>query len=320
MRLIAALLLALLAAPATAQDAPGTADHPAITRYPGSVLAWGTIENHMPYRIAVGPVTGYRQIDDWIETEGRVTRGYYRLTGTRTVSEVWRNYRDALAAAGFEILVEAIEPAKSTDPAGRAWTAVALAANPWGRGEPADEMVTGTSTAAGRGVVVARTERAEGTLYIVVHSYQFRDDQVSTLIDVIEEAAVETGLVTADAEAIGRDMLEYGRVVLDGILFAHDSADLDPASDPSLAEIARFLKTTEAAFHVVGHTDATGSFDYNMRLSRDRAASVVEALVTRHGIARARLEAHGVGPLNPVFTNARDAGRQQNRRVELVER
>lgn len=319
---VVCLAAALLAAPAIrAGDAPGTADHPAIGRYPGSELVWQRVENHRAYRIATGPVTGYRQIDDWTLTEGRLTRSYYRLSGTRTHAEIWRNYRDALAAAGFEIMVEGIDPPRHTEPGGRSWSATVFAANPWETAAPAREMASGSATSGGRGTVAARKARPEGTLFVVVHVYQFRADLVGTLIDVIEAAPVETGLVTANAEAMGRDMAETGRTVLDGLMFDHDSAVLTPASAPALAEIARFLAMhPDRRFFVVGHTDSTGDFAYNRRLSQARAAAVVEALVTDHAIARDRLEAHGVGPLSPVFANAAAPGQAGNRRVELVER
>ena len=89
----------------------------------------------------------------------------------------------------------------------------------------------------------------------------------------------------------------------------------------ALSAVAAYLSDhPELRFHVVGHTDAQGSFDHNTRLSQQRAASVVAALVRDHGIAADRLDAHGVGPLAPVFSNVSDAGRARNRRVELVER
>ncbi len=94
-----------------------------------------------------------------------------------------------------------------------------------------------------------------------------------------------------------------------------------PASKPVLDQIAQFLRAqATATFYVVGHTDSTGTFAYNQQLSADRARAVVDALVRDYGIAANRLEPHGVGPLNPVFTNGADAGRARNRRVELVQR
>ena len=103
---------------------------------------------------------------------------------------------------------------------------------------------------------------------------------------------------------MGKDIDELGRVVLDGLFFDHDKATLTPESKPALDEIAKFLTMRpELSVYVVGHTDSTGSFDYNETLSRDRAGAVAAALVDRYGIAAERLEAHGVGPLVPVFTN-----------------
>ncbi len=71
---------------------------------------------------------------------------------------------------------------------------------------------------------------------------------------------------------------------------------------------------------MVGHTDMTGGYDYNMDLSRRRAAAVVAALTGRFGVAAARLQPAGVGPLSPVADNTTDEGRSLNRRVELVQR
>jgi outer membrane protein OmpA-like peptidoglycan-associated protein len=71
---------------------------------------------------------------------------------------------------------------------------------------------------------------------------------------------------------------------------------------------------------ILGHTDNTGTFEHNMKLSQDRAASVVNAHVSRHGMAAARLKAVGDGPTAPVASNDSDEGRAKNRRVELVKR
>jgi len=97
--IIPALILCLVGGAGAAQDIPDAVEHPMVTRYPGQDIRWQTIENHRPYRLAVGAVTGYRAIDDWIDTEGRVTRTFYRYQGTdRDYSEIYLNYRDAFAA------------------------------------------------------------------------------------------------------------------------------------------------------------------------------------------------------------------------------
>lgn len=324
-RLILILSVSLLASSGALaeDDVAGSQDHPALSRYPGSVIEWYRVENHLPYKIAVGPVTGYRKIDDWIETAGRVTRIFYALKGgKRSHTEVWQNYRDAIVKAGFDIVAEGQVPERNVKKTvgGRDWLGVYFTANPWETNGAVGTMGAGSSTVGGSGVVIGRKERAEGTLYVSVAVVQYSAEQVSTLVDVVEENAAETGLVIANAEAIGADIAEYGRVVLDGLLFDHDKATLQPASKPALDEIAKFLNSRpQATFFAVGHTDLTGSIAYNQKLSADRAAAVVAALIADYGIARERLAPHGVGPLSSVFTNASDAGRGKNRRVELVQ-
>ncbi len=71
---------------------------------------------------------------------------------------------------------------------------------------------------------------------------------------------------------------------------------------------------------MVGHTDISGDLAHNRELSEQRAQAVVTAMVGSYGVARERLAGYGVGPLAPAATNATEAGRALNRRVEVVER
>jgi outer membrane protein OmpA-like peptidoglycan-associated protein len=66
-----------------------------------------------------------------------------------------------------------------------------------------------------------------------------------------------------------------------------------------------------------GHTDSVGTDDYNMKLSEQRAGAVRDYLTTQ-GVASTGLTAVGLGKADPVASNGTDAGRQQNRRVEMV--
>jgi OmpA-OmpF porin, OOP family len=69
---------------------------------------------------------------------------------------------------------------------------------------------------------------------------------------------------------------------------------------------------------VVGHTDNAGDFYHNIKLSQARAEAVVDALVTKSGIAASRLTPFGAGPAAPVASNKKEEGRALNHRVELV--
>ena len=311
------------ASPAAVEDIEGAIEHPLITRYPGQEIRWQQIENYMPYRVPIGPVTGYRRIDEWIDTEGRVTRTFYRYQGAdRTFSEIYKNYLDALQAQDFEILAQGLSPdRRGNEPGSTNWIGVLYIANPATKPGEVGTIFSGTSSSGGAGAIVARKERAAGLVYVVLVVEQHSAEYVGALIDVVEVEAAETGLVVVDPEAIGSDIDEYGRVVLNGIVFEFDKATLKAESGEALEAISTYLAANpDKSFYVVGHTDSVGTFAYNQKLSADRARAVADALKTRFGIASERLEPHGVGPLVPVFSNGSDAGREQNRRVELVEK
>lgn len=103
-----------------------------------------------------------------------------------------------------------------------------------------------------------------------------------------------------------------------GILFAFDSAQINPEAETIVAKIAGMMQqhpTLELA--VVGYTDNTGDFNYNLNLSKRRAEAIVNQLV-KEGVSKDRLAGVGVGPLNPIASNSTEQGRAENRRVELV--
>ena len=125
--------------------------------------------------------------------------------------------------------------------------------------------------------------------------------------------------VVASAALFESGLKATGHVEVPGIFFDTGKAELKPASAQAIGEIARLLKAEPAMkVFVVGHTDNVASLDLNTKLSQARAESVVQALVTQHAIAAARLVARGVGPLAPVASNETEDGRAKNRRVELV--
>ena len=102
------------------------------------------------------------------------------------------------------------------------------------------------------------------------------------------------------------------------VLFDTGSANLKPGAREKLARVAGVLLTyPELQIAVEGHTDNVGSDEYNQGLSERRAASVRGYLVAQ-GIGRETIEAMGFGEARPVVANTTAAGRQQNRRVELV--
>ena len=105
--------------------------------------------------------------------------------------------------------------------------------------------------------------------------------------------------------------------VLEGLVFASGTATLD-AAQPMLEPLLEWLGANpDRRVTLVGHTDDAGTLEANIAVSRERAQSVREWLVSR-GIDAARLGAEGVGYLSPRDTNATEEGRARNRRVEVV--
>lgn len=102
------------------------------------------------------------------------------------------------------------------------------------------------------------------------------------------------------------------------ITFAFDQATIQPQFYPALNNVAATLQQYPSSYvDVVGHTDSTGSDSYNQQLSQARANAVAQYLISR-GVNPARIQAYGAGESQPVASNATEAGRQQNRRVELI--
>lgn len=107
-------------------------------------------------------------------------------------------------------------------------------------------------------------------------------------------------------------------LTLDNILFEVGKSELKPGASRTLDKIADFLSDQpDQSVIVEGFTDSTGSDDFNMQLSQERAASVRRYLVSQ-GIDRSQITARGYGEQYPVASNDTTVGRQQNRRVEIV--
>jgi outer membrane protein OmpA-like peptidoglycan-associated protein len=119
---------------------------------------------------------------------------------------------------------------------------------------------------------------------------------------------------------MAEDLSESGRTRVYGINFDVDSDRIRDESKPTLDLIVALLTDEpDLSLTVEGHTDATGTDEHNMDLSRRRAEAVRSYLVNA-GISADRLDAVGLGATKPVAPNDTPIGRAQNRRVELVRR
>ena len=119
--------------------------------------------------------------------------------------------------------------------------------------------------------------------------------------------------------ALQAEKTERGMVLtLGDVLFDLGEATLAPGASRNIDKIAAFMKSyPERRAVIEGHTDSLGESDYNMDLSRDRAFAVRAALV-QAGVSSTRISTQGFGETLPVASNTSAAGRQENRRVEII--
>ncbi|MFZ1281658.1 MAG: OmpA family protein, partial [Ignavibacteriaceae bacterium] len=154
-------------------------------------------------------------------------------------------------------------------------------------------------------------------VYIQVHTAANSSDSRSYRIEVVEVEQMQQDIIINLEEALDRD----GKVALYGILFDTDKSTIKPESEKALQQIIDYLNTNpKVNIIIVGHTDMTGEFSHNMKLSKDRAEEIKDYLIKTGKIDSSRLESNGVGPLCPVSTNEKDDGKTLNRRVEIVKK
>jgi outer membrane protein OmpA-like peptidoglycan-associated protein len=163
--------------------------------------------------------------------------------------------------------------------------------------------------------------RREGDVHVALLAIT-AGQREQVLIDMVEARPMQGRRISfVDASAMQRAVEQTGRVALYGIQFGFDSAEILPASRPTLEEIGRFLGANPAmAGLVAGHTDGPGAFDYNVQLAARGAQAVVAALTRDFSVPAARLTGFGVGMAAPLASNDNEAGRAQDRRVEIVKR
>lgn len=171
-------------------------------------------------------------------------------------------------------------------------------------------------------------ELANGAGFVSVLSYVVDadrdcsafDGRTVAVVDVLETAQMGDSMVVLAPEEMAKSIADTGSVALYGIFFDTGKDALKTESQDTMNAIASLLDDTPTlSLLVVGHTDNVGNFESNRTLSERRAAAVVNALVKEHGIEATRLTPVGVSYAAPRASNAAEAGRAQNRRVELVE-
>ncbi|MEC9493383.1 OmpA family protein [Flexistipes sp.] len=294
------------------EDMEGSKDHPMISRYEGSYIKGYEHYDYGRLTFYTGEENGELQE---LVPEGEVSRILYFLPPEGlSVLQIRRNYQRALKDAGFEMVYECYGGIDE------------IPYDIYGdfdniEGDHSKSVLSGKDES----YFLARLPQEDGDVYVSAHIWisdnADADWQPVTALQILEEKPMKSGKIKVDinAETMAKDIEETGSVRIYGIHFDTDKATIKEESESTLAEIAAFLEEKpDLHLGVVGHTDAVGSIEYNMDLSRRRAESVVEFLASEHGISKDRLKPRGLGPWAPVASNEDEDGRARNRRVELI--
>jgi len=316
--LAVALLAGAAAVSAVAQTAPEElAPLPDPGAPEGAMPTAGSERPYDRYALPVGRYT--RDGPRAREVEGRVVWSGFRLdtTGIGT-AEVMAGYRERLAALGFETLFDC-----ATAACGGFDFRFAVQLLP----PPAMLLDTSDFTqlsahrvddAGAETFVSILVSRLLGAVHIQTVVVGPGDPALAIEAAPATAAMAVPVILPLDEAQMLAALKEAGHVRVQGLAFETGGAALSEGSAPALEILARLLlDNPELAVAIVGHSDNEGALDANIALSQRRAEAVRGALIDR-GVEAARLEAHGVGYLAPVSSNATEEGRALNRRVELV--
>ncbi|QIZ82532.1 OmpA family protein [Thalassovita gelatinovora] len=266
------------------------------------------------YALPLGPYSDNSQWTDSVE--GRVTRQSWRVAAQGMTSlQLLAPLREQLLAAGYDVLFECdtlrcggFDFRFETEVLPAPLMHVDLGDFRFlsARHGPDDHL----------GLLVSRSANA-GFIQLIrvveLSQNQGADTGVNVIIPGISP---DKSLLSSDMTGL---LVAQGHVVLDDLAFETGSSSLGEGSYASLEALSVFLNADQTRrIALVGHTDAVGNLDQNIALSKKRAASVLERLVSRYSVARGQLSAEGMGYLAPIAPNQTAAGRDTNRRVEAV--
>ena len=316
------LILLAVTLTGAAQDIPNSQDPAGLKRYEGSELIGYRAPKVDEYLLPLGPPTemeppAYAKSK---KIEGLTSYYTYLAPAGRTTAELFRNYKQEFQRLGIQSLYE-------KDRGQHGWfgptfnnvatdsdISQILAYN-----EAEERLLVGKSGGPNPSYyLVFVTAYKDGVIPERLEGRVEKGRALAQLVVGMPEQ-IENKMVFVNAAEMKEALHDAGKVALYGIYFDSDKDVVKSESQPTLAEIAKLLKGEPSLrLHVVGHTDNQGRPEYNLDLSKRRAANVMSEL-TKLGISANRLDSFGCGAYSPVASNESEEGRAKNRRVEVVE-
>lgn len=289
-------------------DIEGGKDYSLVSRFSGSIMEYYQLNNFDRYYMLS---LKDNKLDKY-EIDGKVTRIQYSSQEEHSVFEIYKSYENALKDAGFEILLTLDKTNCGVNLSEQLYNGEFHGLNAL----TAKESL-GNNYRDGEFTYLSAKKKIDGkNVYVVVYVTKWNSPLIT--FDAIEVKSMDKGLVSVKDLETG--LLENGHIAIYNILFDTGKSGIKIESTEALKNIAEFLNGHPAKkFLIIGHTDNSGNFDANLKLSKDRADAVMNELVTKYSVKTEQLKAYGDGSTAPIASNSTDNGKAKNRRVEIVE-
>jgi len=277
------------------------ADHPEVARYPGARIEQSDYKEYEEFQLILAkpqraPNGGFTAAK-LLPLEGKVTYIHYEMPASVSPLQVFRNYQSSLKRSGFTDLFTCDRPCTTQNLSD--FKALMKARQLY------------LNNATDNQYLAAQRNNTYVSLWV---------NDGGAWLFVVEKQKLDDGLMAVTGESpIAKALSADGKVDLYGFQFDTGKASLRDGSKPTLQELGKVLQDNPGLrVEVVGHTDDVGGAESNQRLSEARAAAVADALSRQYGIAAQRLSTRGLGQTVPLAANTTEAGRAQNRRVEII--
>jgi OOP family OmpA-OmpF porin len=283
-------------------------DSPLIEPYPGTTIENTFSNDLINYQIATGVAAG-EQIES-VTIEGELNHILYMGARDASILRVYKSIELTLKQSGFAITYSCKNENCGGD-------LVSRLINSGDQNKYNSVRYDGPVN--NNFYYIASKQNLNGIdHYLVYFIYKYGGNAIYIAQDIV--SSQPKAIAELEVNLDFSKMNTTGKVILQGVLFETNSANISNESDKSLSIISEYIKSNPSKkFYVVGHTDSDGQLDSNLTLSRARAASVTEVLIKKYNIAAVSLSPHGLASLSPIASNINGAGKGANRRVELVE-
>ncbi|MCF6185759.1 MAG: OmpA family protein [Bacteroidales bacterium] len=286
-------------------DIEGAKDYPLVSRFKGSVIEWYQVRNFDRYFILSvkdNKISNY-------EIDGKITRIQYSVSKEHSIFEIYKSYENSLKNSGFKILTTLNDKNCGVNLQEQLYNDEFNGLNKLPRAalNPGDDEFY---------YLAAKKNTDKKDIFIVVYTALERGNLLVTF-DAVEVQSMDKGLVSVkDMET---DLSKKGHIAIYDIHFDTGKSEIKPESANALKNIAEYLNAnSDKKYLIVGHTDNTGNFDANIKLSQERANAVMNELISKYNVKTEQLKAYGDGSTAPVASNSTDKGKAKNRRVEIV--